>query len=145
MHACISQSVRTTIALDPALRDKLTDLKRLWNLPKLEDVVRKLVEEPPLTAGSLFERRKPAVLAVIARYRVKRVIAFGSRANGEARSTSDLDLAVSIPKEASLFDLVHLQDDLTAAFGLPVHILEIEGIPAERRNRFLAGAVTLYP
>lgn len=119
--------MRTTIALDGASRDRLAELKRRWGCASLEEVVERLLEGPARSARSLYEENKRAVDAVLRRHRIRRLVAFGSRARGEARPDSDLDLAAAVPRSADLFDLVHIQDELGQAFGVPVDLVTLQG------------------
>ena len=58
------------------------------------------------------------------RHGVKRLGIFGSAARGEATGSSDVDLLVEFKKEAqaSLFDMVRLQEDLSRLFGRKVDL-----------------------
>jgi predicted nucleotidyltransferase len=62
--------------------------------------------------------------ALCRRYRVRRLGVFGSTARGEATKRSDVDLLVEFEKEAqaSLFDVVRLQEALSLLFGRKVDL-----------------------
>lgn len=115
--------MHTTIALQPATKEKLADLKRRWRLRSLEEVVEQLLAGPPKTAEQLFKAHHDQVMPVLRRHGVKRVVAFGSRARGDARPDSDLDLMVQLPPGASLFEQGNLMADLEAVFGLKVDVV----------------------
>jgi predicted nucleotidyltransferase len=119
---------RTTVALSPATRDKLLDLKRQWRLATTEDVIVRMLEGQPFGARALYERNKKAVDAVLRRHGMKRLVAFGSRARGDARPDSDLDLVGDLPKRAGLFEVVHVKDELEAAMGVPVDFIPFTGV-----------------
>ena len=54
MYACMQLlGMRTTMAMDSALRDRLMGLKATWNAPSLEAVVQRLVDGTPATALAL--------------------------------------------------------------------------------------------
>lgn len=126
MYACMQITcMRTTMAMDSALRDRLMGLKATWHAPSLEAVVQRLVDGSPASALALYRARQTKVDAVLRRHGIRRLIAFGSRARGDARPDSDLDLAAELPPTMSLFDLGGLQADLEDAFGLPVDIVSL--------------------
>ena len=133
--------MRTTIAVNPALRDRLMALKARWHCRGLDEVLERLLEGPARTATQLFKGRESEVRAALRRHRVRRLVAFGSRARGEAHPDSDLDLAGSTPSSADLFDLVHIRDDLTKAFGVSVDFVSLEGAPARLRREIERGVV----
>ena len=135
--------MRTTIAIDSTVRDRLLALKRQWGAPTIEAVLARLLEGGPRTATALFAARRAAVVAVLARHHVKRLVAFGSRARGDARPDSDLDLAVELPAGKDLFDVVVLREELEAAFGLPVHVVSLRGAPKRLRERIRREGVPL--
>lgn len=116
--------MHTTVALQPATRDKLADLKRKWRLRSVEEVIEQLLAGPPKTAEQLFKAHKSAVLEVLERHGVTRLVAFGSRARGDARPDSDLDLMVRLPASASLFDQAGVMLDLQEVFGMEVDVVE---------------------
>lgn len=62
--------------------------------------------------------------ALCRRYRVRRLGVFGSAARGDATGASDVDLLVEFEKEAqtSLFDMVHLREELSRLFGRKVDL-----------------------
>lgn len=115
--------MHTTIALQPETHERLLELKRHRKLASMDAVVRKLLEEPVLTATKLFKVHEAAIRAICAKYGVTRMVAFGSRARGDARPGSDLDLAVDLPEGSSLFDQAGLMTDLELALGMRVDLV----------------------
>lgn len=123
MYACMQLvCVRTTLAVDSRVRDRLLQLKGEWGLPSVERVLEQLLEGSPLTAKQLYLRRRRLVERVLQRHKVRRVIAFGSRARGDARPDSDLDLALEFPPDASLLDIAACEQDLCNEFRMRVHV-----------------------
>jgi len=64
---------------------------------------------------------------------------FGSIVRTDFRADSDVDVLVSFEPDAgwTLFDLVTIQDDLTALFGRPVDLIE----EAALRNPYRRAAI----
>ena len=73
--------------------------------------------------GSLIERHRAEILALVRRFRGRSIAVFGSVARGEATSASDVDFLVEFDPSSSLLDLVHLEDALSALLGVPVDVL----------------------
>lgn len=134
---------RTTIALSPATRDKLLDLKRQWRLKTTEAVIAKLLEGQPIGAKALYARNKKAVDAVLRRHGVRNLVAFGSRARGDARPDSDLDLVGRLPKGSDLVDQAQVQEELANAFGLPVDFVSEGGVRGELKRLISRDGVPL--
>jgi len=84
------------------------------------------------------------------RWKVTRLELFGSVLRDDFRPDSDVDVLVTFAPEAriSLFDLVHLKDELVALFERDVDVIErrsIEGSPNYiRRREILRDPVTVY-
>lgn len=123
MHTCILHLVRTTVAMDGGTRDRLERLRRRWGARSLAEVVARLLDGAPLGARALYEARRDEVDAAVRRHHVRRLVAFGSRARGDARPDSDLDLVASLPAAADLLDVARLREELEDAFGLRVSLL----------------------
>jgi len=112
--------VRTTIALEASTRDRLLELKRRRGARSTDEVVRWLLDGPAVGARALYQAHKHDVDAVAEAHGITHLVAFGSRARGDARPDSDLDLLVGLPADADLYDLVHVQVGLSKAFGVNV-------------------------
>ena len=67
-----------------------------------------------------LEDIKKVVEKIAPEYNLKRVTLFGSRANGNNREDSDIDLIVDFPEDTGLIAHVSLKYDLEDAFGLRV-------------------------
>jgi predicted nucleotidyltransferase len=73
----------------------------------------------------------------------KRVRVFGSFASGRAGAASDLDLLIDLEPGRSLLDLVAIKQELEAALGLSVDVVEEEGLSPYLRERILREAMVL--
>lgn len=83
------------------------------------------------------------ILALAARYGMRRVRIFGSEARGEAREGSDLDLLVEVEPGRSYLDLVGFWQELEESLGRPVDVVSDAGLSPHLRDRILAEAVAL--
>jgi hypothetical protein len=69
--------------------------------------------------------RREEILSVVRRHRGRAVSVFGSVARGEERPGSDIDFLVEFEASSSLFDLLHVKDDLEALLGSPVDVISM--------------------
>jgi len=70
------------------------------------------------------------------------VALFGSVARGDDHEGSDVDFLVEFERGSSLFDLLHLQDELTQLLGVPVNVVSAGGpLPRDGHIRQEAVAV----
>ena len=75
---------------------------------------------------------------------------FGSVLRDDFRPDSDIDVLVTFEEDArhTLFDLVHMQDELKQIFGRDVDIVSRRGIESSRnyirRNAILNSAEAIY-
>jgi hypothetical protein len=68
---------------------------------------------------------------------------FGSRARGDARPDSDLDLLIKLEPRRSLLDLIAIQQDLEDLLGCKVDVVTENGLSPYIRERVLAEALPL--
>ena len=76
-------------------------------------------------------------------YGVKNIRVFGSFAHGNQRKSSDIDLLIDLPKDASLLDLVGLKLDLEDALHRKVDVVTPAYIKPALRCRILAESRSL--
>ncbi len=71
----------------------------------------------------LAQRIRDYLPELHARYGIETVALFGSYVRNEQRHDSDLDVLVTFTRTPSLFDLVHLEDEVNARVGVPVDVV----------------------
>ena len=83
---------------------------------------------------------------LLTKYHVKQLALFGSRARGDARPNSDIDLLVDFEQNSKidLFDFVALKLDLEKMLGVSVDLVEREGLKPRVRDSVLAEARLVY-
>jgi predicted nucleotidyltransferase len=96
-----------------------------------------------MSIDNTVNARREEILRITAKYGARNVRLFGSRACGDARADSDVDLLVDIPAGSSLLDvgrlIMHLQDLL----GYKLDVVEPEGLHWYIRDKVLKEAVPL--
>ena len=79
------------------------------------------------------------------RHHIRKLSLFGSRARGENRPDSDLDLLVEFePGHVPGFAMVSIEDELSSMLGGRVDLRTPAEISPRFRNRVLAEAIPLY-
>ncbi len=91
----------------------------------------------------LVEAHREEILGVARRHGAIAVRLFGSRARGEARGASDLDLLVSLDEGTSLLDLVAMKQEIEELLGCPVDVVSERALSPHLRERILAEAAPL--
>jgi predicted nucleotidyltransferase len=118
------------------------DPAMLHDWPEVEPELRRLVatwHDPP--AADLVSRLRLLLPELREKYHVAEVAVFGSRARTDATPRSDLDLLVTFDPEASLFDLVGIELDLTERLGLEVDVVTPASIKPRIKEKILESAV----
>ena len=77
---------------------------------------------------SRVDQHRDEIADAVGRHRGRSVAIFGSVARGDDTDDSDIDLLVDFEPGSSLFDLLHLQDELTALLGCPVDVVSAGGL-----------------
>lgn len=75
--------------------------------------------------GSLIERHRTEILALVRRCRGRSIAVFGSVARGESTPESDVDFLVEFEPASSLLDLIHLEEALTTLLGVEVDVVSV--------------------
>ncbi len=80
-------------------------------------------------------------------WKVKELSLFGSAIRNDFRPESDVDVLVSFFEDArwSLFDLIHMAEELGSVFGCPVDLVEKEALRNPfRRQSILSTRKIIY-
>jgi predicted nucleotidyltransferase len=107
------------------------------------EVARLLRFFPASERGSALAKRRREVIDLAAQHGFRNVRVFGSVARGEDGPESDIDLLVTLPNGASLFDIGALEAGLTALLGERVDLVPDDGLRPHSRDEILAEAVPL--
>src|ERR1043166_5778323 len=80
------------------------------------------------------------------KYGVKELSVFGSRARGDHRDRSDLDLLVDFLPESDidLLDFIHLKLDLEQLLGIAVDLVERDALKPRMRQQVLSQSRPIY-
>jgi uncharacterized protein len=70
-----------------------------------------------------LRQRRSAILAIAERRRASNVRIFGSVGRGEAGPGSDIDFLVDMAPDATLIDLIGLEQDLAELLGTRVEVI----------------------
>lgn len=97
-----------------------------------------------MNAAEVIARLK-AMEPELRRSGVESLYLFGSRARGDHRADSDIDLLFDARgRDFSYFDLFRVRADLADAFGLPVDFVERRGLHALLRPYVEPDLVRVY-
>ena len=81
-----------------------------------------------VSGRSLVDSHRDEIAAAVRRHHGRSIAVFGSVARGEDAKGSDIDFLVDFKPGSSLFDLLHLQDGLTAILGCAVDVVSSGGL-----------------
>ena len=84
------------------------------------------------------------LIDVCRKHAITSIGVFGSMARGESTPKSDIDLLVEFEERQSLFDVIHLQQELASALGRKVDLLTKNAISPYLRERILGELQTIY-
>jgi predicted nucleotidyltransferase len=99
-----------------------------------------------MTRDEIIARLKDMEPALRARG-ITRLQMFGSRARGDNREDSDLDLLVDVDpdRKLSLFELAGVRLDLSDALGVETYLIEIEGLEPRFAGRIEPDLLPVFP
>lgn len=115
----------TTVWIDDDTRDALRRLQEALGTPSVNATIRRLLEQPATDARAIFASHRKPIRDVMRRHRIRKLVAFGSRARGNAGPASDLDLAAELDPKADPLALLAAEADLEAALGMKVDLVEL--------------------
>jgi len=137
----------TTIEIPLDLRNQLQRLKR-HPRQAYHEVIRTALARAALegsTSGTsedpLLAKHKSSIAKHARMHGLRNVRVFGSRARGDARPDSDLDLLFELVPGRTLLDVMAFANKVEALIGVPIHPAELEefrpaireGVRAEAR------------
>lgn len=76
----------------------------------------------------LVNSQREHILQVVHANRGKRAYLFGSTARGEDSASSDVDLLIEFEDGSSLFDVMHMEDQLRELLGVAVDVVSAGGL-----------------
>ena len=77
-------------------------------------------------------------------YSVKSLAVFGSYVRNQQRPDSDLDVLVEFDRTPTLFDLVHLADELSERLGVQIDLVPRQGLRRTIGKHILEEAVPVW-
>ena len=95
-----------------------------------------------MTALEQLTHQRRELLALALQHRAIKVRVFGSVSRGDDSPDSDIDLLVEFDDGSSLFDLLHMQDELTELLDCSVDVVST-GALKDRDQHLRAEAVPL--
>lgn len=101
-----------------------------------------MARTPRQPLRELVEQHRDTIKALTRRHRGVSISVFGSVARGAENEASDADFLVKFEPGSSLFDLLHLQDELEELLGCAVDVVSVGGLKP-RDDRIRQEAITL--
>jgi predicted nucleotidyltransferase len=137
----------TTVELPLPLRARLAKLRTHPRQP-YHEVIQRALDALEMRTGQhgldpLVEKHRDALRKAARANRIARLWLFGSRARGEARPDSDVDLLVQTAPGSSLFDLGGFLADAQDILGTKVDVTDLDGLKPPFRDRILPEAVVV--
>jgi predicted nucleotidyltransferase len=76
----------------------------------------------------LVESKRDEITEVVRRHKGRTVAVFGSVARGDDGPRSDIDFLVEFEADSSLFDLLHISEELEGLLGVQVDVMSSGGL-----------------
>jgi len=96
-----------------------------------------------MAIDKILQERRDEILQIAKRYGARDVRVFGSRAHGEARPGSHLDLLKKLEPGRTLLDMVAIKQDIEDLLGCKVDVVTENAISRYIREQVLSEAVAL--
>ena len=77
---------------------------------------------------AVIDLHRGEITEAVRRHRGRTVAVFGSVVRGEDNERSDIDFLVEFLPGSSLFDLLHIEDELAELLGCPVDVVSTGGL-----------------
>ncbi len=90
----------------------------------------------------LVESHREQIAEAVRRHRGRAAAIFGSVARGDDNDSSNVDFLIEFEPGSSLFDLLHLQDELRELLGCEVDVISSGGLK-DRDEHIRREAVSL--
>ena len=91
---------------------------------------------------AVLEAKRDEIRQIVRRHRGTSVSVFGSVARGDESADSDVDFLVEFEPGSSLFDLLHISEELELLLGTSVDVVSAGGLK-ERDHHIRREAVRL--
>jgi predicted nucleotidyltransferase len=137
----------TTIEVPLPLRARLAKLRAHPRQP-YHEVIRRAVEALEGRTGrsgldALVGSHQDGLRKAARRNKISRIWLFGSRARGDARPDSDVDILYKAEPGASLFDISGFLADAQDLLGVVVEVADVDNLRAGFSERILPEAVLI--
>lgn len=76
----------------------------------------------------LREKEYENLAEICRKNRITRLVLFGSQSRGDATSSSDIDLIADLAEDASLLDMIRIEQEISDALGRPVDLMTEKSI-----------------
>ena len=131
------------IAGDDGIAPSTPPVAHSQTLPRVAKTYdREMAQTSRQPVRELVEENRGAIKALACRHRGLSISLFGSVALETDNDSSDIDFLVQFEPGSSLFDLLHLQDDLEDLLGRPVDVVSAGGLKT-RDDRIRREVVSL--
>ncbi|MEW6592215.1 MAG: nucleotidyltransferase family protein [Candidatus Hadarchaeota archaeon] len=131
--------MKSTIKLSAETKKMLEELK-LHLRETYEDVLRRLISEK---GGASTSQMLEQAVQYLKKRGVRNIAVFGSRARGDAKPGSDLDLLVDMPEGTSLIDHVGMEMELFKLLGVKVELVPRDAVSPYMRESIENEAVAV--
>ena len=81
---------------------------------------------------------------ICVKYGIRYLALFGSRARGDNRLDSDVDLLVRFRERKSLLEITHIECELMDLLGKEVDLVTERSVPLYLKNRIIAESNSIY-